>query len=154
MASDEKLLRKNMLVPKKNQFHRRTIFQCDHCQKKFSQKPALEKHVESVHEGKKEFKCKECEKKFTQSSNMKAHIAAVHEKKKPHTCEICDAKFPNRQSLSNHTAHKHSGEKPYKCSICDKKSFSLQKGLNRHISKCTLKKMVPIKKGPKKDNIN
>ena len=121
-------------------------FQCNHCEKQFSQKPAMEKHVESVHEGKKEFKCKECDKNFTQSSNMKMHIAAVHEKKKPHTCEICDAKFPNRQSLSNHKAYKHSNEKPFKCSICNKKSFSLQKGLNRHITKCTLITVVHEKK--------
>ena len=49
----------------------------------------LNKHVTSVHEGKKSFKCEVCHYRSSQKDDLKKHIAAVHEGKKPFKCEVC-----------------------------------------------------------------
>ena len=54
-------------------------FDCDFCDKNFSFKGNLNKHIKSVHEGKKPFKCKVCDKCFSVKCNLNSHIESVHE---------------------------------------------------------------------------
>ena len=42
------------------------------------------KHIKTVHEDKKNFNCDICEKRFSQKDVMNRHISSVHEKNKPH----------------------------------------------------------------------
>ena len=39
----------------------------------------MKAHVDGVHRGIKKFDCEKCEKSFSQKSNLKAHINAIHE---------------------------------------------------------------------------
>ena len=55
---------------------------------KFTEKGKLNKHVDSIHEGKKPFQCDICQKSFTQKASMTTHILTIHEGEKPHHCEI------------------------------------------------------------------
>ena len=41
----------------------------------------MNKHVASVHGGKKPFKCDICDLRCSQKGNMKTHVASVHEEK-------------------------------------------------------------------------
>ena len=55
--------------------------QCENCDKAFSTRSNLNKHVSSIHVGKKPFKCDICDKNFSQKQKMKDHFAIVHEEK-------------------------------------------------------------------------
>ena len=57
-------------------------FKCSICDKNFSEKGSMTKHMESVHEGKKPFKCSICDNNFSKKSNLTKHISSVHEEKK------------------------------------------------------------------------
>ena len=82
-------------------------FKCETCERQFSfrfslhrhiskaheekishKKVNMNNHIESVHEGKKKFKCDKCDKAFSQKSNMTKHINTVHEGNKPFQCSI------------------------------------------------------------------
>ena len=52
---------------------------CETCNKTFSRKDALEKHVKAIHEAIREFKCDVCEKEFTQVTHFKIHFTNVHD---------------------------------------------------------------------------
>ena len=43
----------------------------------------LNRHVTSVHEGKKPFQCNACDASFAQNSDLKKNKASVHEGNKP-----------------------------------------------------------------------
>ena len=51
---------------------------CDLCGKGFS-RFSLKKHIEAVHGGLKNFQCNYCEKSFSQLGNLKRHIQSIHE---------------------------------------------------------------------------
>ena len=47
----------------------------------FSPRRNLNRHIESVHEGKKSFKCNVCDTAFSEKSNLNGHIESVHDRK-------------------------------------------------------------------------
>ena len=96
-------------------------FNCEICERKFSFRFSLHRHIsevheenrshkkvimnnhkESVHEGKKKFQCGKCNKLFSDKSNMTKHIASIHEGKKPFRCDNCDASFSTKQNMNKH----------------------------------------------------
>ena len=77
---------------------------CKTCEASFEGKGHLNRHVSSVHEGKKPFKCNVCNASFTSNQSMKIHINSVHEGKKPFKCNICDVSFAYKVSLKKHVA--------------------------------------------------
>ena len=96
-------------------------------------KSNLNKHIASVHDGKKPFKCNICEASFPQKQNLNIHIASVHEGKKPFKCNSCDASFVSKHGLTVHIYSVHEFKKPFKCNDCSM-SFSLKGNLNRHVT--------------------
>ena len=54
-------------------------FQCQICEKAFSEKKKLERHVSRIHEESKAFHCDICNYRCSQKGNLKTHIASVHE---------------------------------------------------------------------------
>ena len=51
----------------------------------------MNRHIASVHEGKKQFKCELCDHSFNQNAHMKTHVTSVHEGKKPFKLSPGDA---------------------------------------------------------------
>jgi uncharacterized Zn-finger protein len=47
--------------------------QCSICSKVFSRKSALQRHIESIHENKKNFTCSRCFKAFTRKESLENH---------------------------------------------------------------------------------
>ena len=50
----------------------------------------------SVHETMKTNKCNVCEKYFSKKHHLTRHIAAVHEGIKPHKCNVCEKHFSTK----------------------------------------------------------
>ena len=46
----------------------------------FAQKGQMKTHISSVHDKKKPFKCEICDKEFTLKQSMAKHIVSIHEK--------------------------------------------------------------------------
>ena len=67
-----------------------------------------------------EFPCDECDKSFTQRGNLERHISNIHTKEKPYVCNICHKNFSDGGSLTRHRRI-HTGQMPYSCTTCPKK---------------------------------
>ena len=107
--------------------------QCSLCDASYNNKSLLDGHVQVVHEGKK-FECTLCNKgKYNQKRNLNLHIRTVHEGMgKKHPCTICSYRFSSSASLRRHVESVHEGKKPFRCDICDAK-FALKSTLDSHI---------------------
>ena len=78
---------------KKHDPANKSRFQCDKCDKTFSQKQQMQKHISAVHEKQKPFKCDQCDKTFSQKENMETHRDQVHRQLKKFECDKCDRSF-------------------------------------------------------------
>ena len=122
-AAEGQLKRNNILVSKGYKY------ECQQCDKAFSQSSTLSKHIQSFHKGVK-YACNQCEYEATQHGNLKAHIQSKHEGVK-YACNQCDKQFTDQSSLTRHIQSKHEGVK-YACNQCDHQ-FTHQTNLTRHI---------------------
>ena len=93
----------------------------------------LDKHMKSIHEGKKPFECNVCYTAFSQKGDLKRHIESVHGGKKPFKCNICDTAFSAKQDADRHIKSVHE-RITFKCNECGK-AFSRKEILNGHIEK-------------------
>ena len=71
------------------------------------EKNHLRKHVERIHEEKKDFKCHVCNYSCVKISDLKVHIALVHEGKKRLKCTICGKSFGLKENLKRHLLTVH-----------------------------------------------
>merc|ERR1712242_277433 len=94
-------------------------FQCQICEKSFTLKRSLTRHISTmhkesnttrVHEGKKDFRCQICEKSFTLKASLNRHIRTVHEGIKDFDCHFCEKAYTDRRSLKRHVATVHEGK--------------------------------------------
>ena len=54
--------------------------ECDICNKIFDNRKDLRRHVDAVHEGKRDKKCNSCGKSFALVNTLNIHIKLVHER--------------------------------------------------------------------------
>ena len=105
---------------------------CTICKKSFTTKNGLNRHVASVHEGKKPFSCDICDLRFIERRNVQRHILAVHEEQKPYNCSNCVSKFATKSSLKIHQDVVHEGKKTFQCKICGA-NFTQNSTLKTHM---------------------
>ena len=84
----------------KNPFSMNVKIKCDECDKHYSNKDSLLRHVRAIHKGLK-WNCDSCEKTFTQQGNLKVHVDSYHRLQK-HQCEHC-GKYFNAKYKQNFT---------------------------------------------------
>lgn len=127
----------------KNQTKSVKNWRCFECNKEFTKKNDLQRHLR-IHTGLRPFVCTICDLKFTQKSTLNRHISAIHiidEKEKYNfECYICEKKFNRKDHLESHMINCHirkineqSLENPdWKlCRECGK-SFSLLSFMKHH----------------------
>ena len=80
---------------------------CPHCDKLFSFKGNLERHIECVHNKDSSVSCDYCQK-VMRKDNLKRHVKSCktnpledsQEHEKQLTCEVCAKSFKNKKTLS------------------------------------------------------
>ena len=75
-----------------------------------SNKGHLRKHIERIHEGKKDFECNICNYSCGKISDLKVHIKLVHEGKKRLKCNICGRSFGLKKTLRRHLQMVHENK--------------------------------------------
>ena len=135
------------VIPKV-QFDAPKGYQCNYCAEFFSLARDFKKHMQKVHEDKKDHKCSICEKAFHVAYDLKQHIFEAHEEQKIFglkICEICGKSFKSRKAIQSHILSIHKRGTKYKCFMCED-SFDLLQNLRDHqranhfkceLSKCT-----------------
>ena len=103
-------------------------FNCTHCDKKFSTKSKLRKHLRYHNLKNITYECPICNQIFPKKIDLKRHLEEVHEGK----CPECNTKFSHVYELINHVQLGHEGKKPHNCSYCDK-SFYEKIKLKKHL---------------------
>ena len=100
---------------------------CKICGEKFQSRSRWKEHLESMHDG-KQFQCNMCAFKANCQTFLMRHVNGVHNKRKDHICEECGMKFAQKASMTRHikVIHKKmASRRPlhFKCHICGKAFF-------------------------------
>ena len=76
------------------------LHSCNNCNKEFRHKHNLDRHIKSIHEGKR-YPCSICDQTFTQKTRLYTHIEGLHDGKK-YTCKSCNQNFARKDNLAVH----------------------------------------------------
>lgn len=117
------------------------MYKCDLCNRKFSLKKYLSRHVKAIHY--KQFQCKNCMKTYFSNKETKEHncSAIPFDEKEKYSCLICNKIFLRDIYLKKHMkCHDNNNkdcktatdnEKKFMCEICAK-TFTKIANLNKH----------------------
>merc|ERR1712141_938883 len=108
--------------------HRKTVheglndYDCEYCDRSFSNSWFLKSHIINIHEGQKDNKCEKYSLKTNISSICQDQI---------HKCDLCLRFFNSISMLKQHTKTVHEGLNDYDCEYCDR-SFTNSWSLKNH----------------------
>uniref|UniRef100_A0A336N0Y8 CSON004154 protein n=1 Tax=Culicoides sonorensis TaxID=179676 RepID=A0A336N0Y8_CULSO len=106
-----------------NHYQKSSIIKCIVCDKQFSSKSVLTRHIRTVHEKVRKYSCYICTQSFKLKSHLDAHQSS-HTNERPFKCEICSLSFKTEIVLKNHLKS-HSIEASHICDICGSNFKSL-----------------------------
>ncbi|KAG7390245.1 hypothetical protein PHYPSEUDO_008383 [Phytophthora pseudosyringae] len=119
--------------------HRPFACQCEGCDKRYSKREHLARHVEAVHvrgatqsmEERKPFKCELCQARFTYNHGLTRHMKRSHRNVNlPFECSECLKGFKKKSELQAHS-YVHTGLLPFECEDCGER-FLKRFLLGRH----------------------
>ncbi|XP_063983882.1 zinc finger protein 93-like [Diachasmimorpha longicaudata] len=107
---------------------------CDICKETFRTYAARWSHVQKHKNG--GFYCDYCQRKFSTKGHVRRHLVChLPPEDWKYECEICHQRFQRKSHLDTH-AKKHNDTRPYQCDMCDarflKDKFLLQHKKRRH----------------------
>ena len=118
---------------------KKSDLKCDFCERILSSKHALQRHVETVHDGIKKFRCDNCDAAFSEKRVLSRHKIRVHYQNEPikktpeiFQCKECNRTFTKKAVFENHMVAIHNQTSNFKCNECGK-SFGTSWKLDRHI---------------------
>lgn len=135
---------------------RKAFFQCNYCEKYFTRKFDMQKHIFNKHPEQKHaidrsnrshnaeilnkckldedsdygYKCDMCGTKFSRSQSLLRH-RKIHSEKQTSMCDLCGKKFHLVTRLKLHIENVHMKLKKFNCNICDMK-FKYKVNLLEH----------------------
>ena len=124
--------------------------ECPECDRVFTFKSELKRHIEVVHLKIKSHKCDQCGKGFSQKCMLDDHVNAVHLKKREHQCQDCGSSFARLSQLNRHISAVHLLEKTHKCPECDK-SFARRDRLKSHVMAVHVKNLIAGEAGEQEE---
>ncbi|CAH0731666.1 unnamed protein product, partial [Brenthis ino] len=95
-------------------------FQCNHCEKRFSVRRDVDRHMNRVHLNIKPYQCDKCDKAYVNAWSLTEHSRFAHEGyKRPlnFPCPLCDKVFDRNATRKAHI-RTHTGERPFQCPRC------------------------------------
>lgn len=115
------------------------VHKCTQCDKTFTRATGVRRHM-AIHTGEKVFACKHCDYVTALSGALKRH-ERIHTGEKPYSCSQCEYKAAQSNDLKSHVLRKHTDEKPYSCAHCEYRTAG-KNHLNTHMrrthrDKCT-----------------
>jgi uncharacterized Zn-finger protein len=110
------------------------IFNCNFCERSFSRKSNLKRHIYALHEQQGRYQCNCCPKNYGTIACLKSHIKYSHEKLSSHKCTICQKSYARKMSLKRHIKTVHDRIKSFRCQFCEK-CFYQRPHLKTHIEK-------------------
>jgi len=93
------------VAPVKVKIETPSIFKCTLCDNEFDSERKLLKHTPQHTNG---FNCDQCEKSFSNSGVLKSH-KNIHLDEKPFKCDVCDKGFAQAGNLKTHKIRYHEG---------------------------------------------
>ena len=106
--------KKRVMKPKKKNYRQTNVktHKCPKCDLRFAYQKDLQRHINTVHDGKKPYKCDLCNSDYKRKDDLEKHKMIVHEVKNPFQCHICSADFVHKKTLKNHIKNIHEGIMP------------------------------------------
>ena len=80
-------------------------------------KPDIESESENINDESSET-TPSYEAKRLKKGDLNKHVASVHKGKKPFKCDICDYRYPVKTKMKTYFASVHEGYKPFKLNTC------------------------------------
>ena len=114
-----------------NGVHNGVVTKCKICDKTFSFRENMMRHMRQVHTDIQPFQCSFCNRFFGDSGNLKRHIRGTHFKIRI-PCPICNKPCWDKANMKHHIKEKHSG--PLICPQCGKDFLSID-GMKIHQNK-------------------
>ena len=111
---------------------------CPHCGKSLAGKTALNVHIRTIHEKRRDFMCNECGKCFTQRVALQVHIKGMHsdEKRAGYACPKCDKVWSSERGRQLHMEKTHNEKYMFGCQNCPQK-FEFKPLLRAHLELCS-----------------
>ena len=96
-------------------FQRGSMYLCDLCNKTFTRKDSLLRHIKYVEQPNITlYKCSSCIKSFKYKQDLKRHFTYCHLSVKPtHVCHICGKTYKYKFNLKRHFHHSHTNKVSY-----------------------------------------
>ncbi|XP_070208579.1 uncharacterized protein [Littorina saxatilis] len=110
---------------------------CPCCPKYFISRGDLKAHLKQEKHFKCK-KCKECEKRFSYKKTLAKHVKDKHdpENESSYKCMVCDKEFGCERYMKEHEkVHEEHAYERYKCRKCEK-GFPYRSILNKHMKSC------------------
>jgi len=115
---------------------------CSQCERRFSSRYNLIRHVQSIHQNARAFECELCGQRFKLKNHLQVHVRLVHMREQPYTCEQCARRFATASNLRRHVLEAHLKTRDFTCELCPRR-FTNKFNLTRHIARLHAAELQP-----------